>query len=155
MRDAELLRYLVLAAQREGNRILTDGLRPLGVTPSQAEVLRVLFDHGAMTLKALGAHLICETGSPSRLLATLVDSSLVERTGHPTDGRAVQLHLTAQGVERAEQIRTLETALYDDIDRRTGQLDLRACLELLHALVEEGPTGRALRRRQHRTPEPS
>ena len=45
MNEAEELRYLVLAAQREGNRMLAKGLHPLGLTPSQAEVLRVLQDH--------------------------------------------------------------------------------------------------------------
>lgn len=44
MRIAEELRYLILAIQREGNRLLAAELRPLGVTPSQAEVLRVLSD---------------------------------------------------------------------------------------------------------------
>jgi len=53
MRPAEELRYLILAIQREGNRLFASELRPLGVTPSQAEVLRVLNDHGPLTLTAL------------------------------------------------------------------------------------------------------
>lgn len=44
MEPIEELRYLVLAAQREGNRLLADGLQPLGLTPSQAEALRLLED---------------------------------------------------------------------------------------------------------------
>jgi len=40
--------------QREGNRLLAAELRPLGVTPSQAEVLRVLGDHGPLTLTVEG-----------------------------------------------------------------------------------------------------
>src|SRR5215212_5438791 len=44
MNEVEELRYLVLAAQREGNRMLAQGLRPLGLTPSQAEVETVLHD---------------------------------------------------------------------------------------------------------------
>ncbi|GHO54498.1 hypothetical protein KSB_29730 [Ktedonobacter robiniae] len=45
MQPAEELRYLILAAQREGERILTEVLRPLDLTPSQAEVLHVLQVH--------------------------------------------------------------------------------------------------------------
>jgi hypothetical protein len=41
MRTAEELRYLVLAAELEGKRQLARQLRPLGLTPAQAEVLRV------------------------------------------------------------------------------------------------------------------
>ena len=58
MRDAERLRYLVLAAQREGNRMLTEQLRSLGVTPSQAEGLRVLADRGPLSLKQVGELLV-------------------------------------------------------------------------------------------------
>lgn len=54
-------------------RLLAADLRPLGVTPSQAEVLRVLADHQPLTLIGLGELLICETGgSPSRLVDRLV-----------------------------------------------------------------------------------
>jgi hypothetical protein len=60
MKVAEELRYLILAIQREGNRLLAAELRPLGVTPSQAEVLRVLRDHGPLTLSALGGLLVAE-----------------------------------------------------------------------------------------------
>ena len=42
MRQAELIRYLVLAAQREGNRRLTRELLAIGLTPSQSEVMRIL-----------------------------------------------------------------------------------------------------------------
>lgn len=148
MRDAELLRYLVLAAQREGTRLLAEGLRPLGITPSQAEALRVLQDHGPMTLKDVGAHLVCESGSPSRLLSTLVDVGLVQRDLHPDDGRAVRLHLTLAGAALADQIRSLETQFYDDIDRRTAHLDVPATTELLRALVTDRPAGHAINRRE-------
>src|SRR3954451_20095746 len=78
MKVDEELRYLVLAIQREGNRLLAAELRPLGITPSQAEVLRVLRDHGPLTLNALGGLLVCETGnSPSRLVDCLVAQGLV------------------------------------------------------------------------------
>ena len=39
MDPVEELRYLVLAVQRDGNRALAALLRPLGVTPAQAEVI--------------------------------------------------------------------------------------------------------------------
>ena len=88
MKVVEELRYLVLAIQREGNRLLAAELRPLGITPSQAEVLRVLRDHGPMTLNALGGLLVCETGnSPSRLVDRLVAQGLVKRGIDKVDRR--------------------------------------------------------------------
>lgn len=147
MRHAERLRYAVLAAQREGNRILAEGLRPLGLTPSQAEALRVLEDHGPLSLKAVGEHLICETGSPSRLLSTLTDAGLVARTAHPEDGRAVLLGLTPAGVELTAGVRALEAALYADIDRRLNVADQQAALAALQTLIDQRPGGLALARR--------
>src|SRR5665811_1491799 len=66
VRQAELIRFLVLAAQREGSRRLTRELRAIGLTPSQSEVLRILADHGPLSLTGLGELLVCESGtSPS------------------------------------------------------------------------------------------
>src|SRR5215831_19475198 len=93
MQPVEELRYLILAAQREGNRILAEALRPLGLTPSQAEALRVLQDHEPLSLIALGDLLVCETGSPSRLVQGLVEDGLVERVPSTTDKRMVTLTL--------------------------------------------------------------
>ena len=44
--------------------MLAKGLHPLGLTPSQAEVLRVLQDHQPLSLMELGGLLVCETAAP-------------------------------------------------------------------------------------------
>ena len=79
MRPEEELRFLILGAQREGNRLLAAQLSPLGLTPSQAEVIRCLGDYGSMSLRALGELLVCESGSPSRLVDALVSREIVAR----------------------------------------------------------------------------
>jgi len=149
MRTAEELRYLILAIQREGNRILAAELRPLGVTPSQAEVLRVLADHQPLTLLALGELLVCETGgSPSRLVDRLVTAGLVRREPDPVDRRQVTLSLTNQGRRTARQITRAEERLYDVIDAHTEGQPVDQALMLLRALAAVFPAGAALARRQ-------
>jgi aspartyl-tRNA synthetase len=70
---------LILAAQREGNRLMAAALRPLGVTPAQAEVLQVLADRQPLTLTGLGELLVCESGTnPSRLVDRLVSAGLLK-----------------------------------------------------------------------------
>src|SRR5215207_6645107 len=108
MNEAEELRYLVLAAQREGNRMLAERLRPLGLTPSQAEVLRVLQEHQPLSLVELGGLLVCETGSPSRLVRRLVRAGLVERTPSEADKRRLTLSLTREGEEAASEVAEVE-----------------------------------------------
>lgn len=149
MRNAELIRYLVLAAQREGNLRLTRELRPLGVTPSQAEVIRVLADHEPLTLTGLGRLLICESGTnPSRLVDRLTDAGLVDRVTDPSDRRSVTLSLTPAGREVDAGIRLIEDRLYADIDANTAGIDLDTVFGLLQRLSAGQPSGDALEARR-------
>jgi len=152
VRTAEELRYLVLAAQREGNRLLAHHLRPLGLTPSQAEVLRVLADHQPLTIAGLGELLVCETGTnPSRLVDRLVTTGAIERTPGAHDRREVELTLTAKGKRLARRIATIEDALYRTLDRAAAGRNVDETLGLLRTFVNDLPAGQALIRRIERT----
>jgi DNA-binding MarR family transcriptional regulator len=145
MRTAEQLRYLVLGAQREGNRWLAGELRPLGLTPSQAEVLRVLGDAAPLSLSALGELLVCESGTnPSRLVDRLVAVELVERRTLETDRRAVELTLTIEGAALETKVRAIESAMYDGLDSVGSPAELAAAMEILERFVAGRPSGDAL-----------
>lgn len=148
MRPAEQLRYLILAIQREGNRLLAAELRPLGLTPSQGEVVRVLADHGPLTLQGLGELLVCETGgSPSRLVDRLVAAGLVRREADAADRRWVTLSLTETGERAAVQVGEIEERLYRRIDELTEGAPVDQALALLHQFAAAFPAGQALERR--------
>jgi MarR family transcriptional regulator, organic hydroperoxide resistance regulator len=148
----EELRYLVLAIQREGNRLLAAELRPLGITPSQAEVLRVLRDHGPLTLNALGGLLVCETGnSPSRLVERLVAQGLVKRSIDSVDRRYLALSLTTQGRALHRRIVTAENRLHRTMNDLVAGQPLDETITTLRALADAFPAGAALARR--RTPD--
>ncbi|GII56624.1 MarR family transcriptional regulator [Planotetraspora thailandica] len=148
MRPAEELRYLILAAQREGNRLLLQALRPLGITPSQAEVIRVLQDHQPLALNSLGDLLVCETGnSPSRLVDRLTSAGLVNRQISAHDRRHVELTLTEEGRHLAGQIATIEDDLYRSIDAAVEGRDTDQITGFLRAFVADMPAGQALARR--------
>ena len=143
----EELRYLILAVQREGNRLLADALRPLHLTPSQAEVLRVLQDHEPLSLIALGDLLVCETGSPSRLVQGLVEAGLIERIPSATDKRMVTLTLTGKGEELAAKVANIESQFYEAFTGIVNGTPLPDMLGLLWRVVEGRPAGMALARR--------
>jgi DNA-binding MarR family transcriptional regulator len=146
---AEELRYLVLAVQREGNRLLAAELRPLGITPSQAEVLRVLRDHGPLTLNALGGLLVCETGnSPSRLVDRLVAQGLIERDIDPDDRRYLALSLTKDGRALCRRIVAAERVLHKTIDKLVAGQPVSETISTLRAVAEAFPAGEALARRR-------
>ena len=153
MQPIEELRYLILAAQREGNRLFAEALRPLRLTPSQAEVLRVLQDHEPLSLVALGDLLVCETGSPSRLVQGLVEDGLVERIPSSTDKRMVTLTLTNLGREMAAKVAGLESQFYEAYAGLVKDAPLPEILEVLWRFVEGKPTGMALARRMGRETE--
>jgi MarR family transcriptional regulator, organic hydroperoxide resistance regulator len=146
----EQLRYRVLAAQRDGNRTLASLLKPVGVTPAQAEVLRVLDDaREPLTISGLGERLVCEPGSPSRLVSSLVEAGLVARRAHRSDARASTLELTAHGREQARQIAAVEARFYDALRERLTSTDddIEIALRVLREISGDGASATALRRR--------
>ena len=152
MKPIEQLRYLVLAAQREGNRFLAEALQPLALTPSQAEALRVLQEWQPLALIELGSLLVCEQGSPSRLVAGLIAAGYVARTPSPNDKRKVVLTLTPRGHAVARQVAELESAWYATLSTLIPDQQVEALLPILWSVVTDRPAGNALARRLQRLP---
>lgn len=151
MRTAELLRYLILAAQREGNRQLSLALRSLNLTSSQAEAIRVLGEFGPLSLRNLGELLICESGTnPSRLIDRLVTAGLVERDESPHDRRRVTLSLTKEGQRADKEVRLIEEQFYRQIEDLSAGIELEANIEFLFTLSSGTPAGIALKERIRR-----
>lgn len=141
------LRHLILATQREGNRWLGDALRPIGLTPSQAEILTVLAERDRLTLVELGRSIVCETGSPSRLVDHLVRRGLVERQPGTTDRRVVHLQLTESGQELAHRVGEAETVLNDLICRQLPAPEQEMLTASLRKLLDGSRSGEILQRR--------
>jgi DNA-binding MarR family transcriptional regulator len=145
----EELRYLILGAQREGARALADLLRPTGLTAAQAEVLAVLRDaRRPLTVREIGERLVCEGGSPSRLVATLVDAGLLRRGERPGDRRAVELSLTARGRTAARQVTDAERQLHEQLAAALGDRNVAAAARGLRKLVDGRAAGEAIARRR-------
>ena len=146
MKPAEELRYLILALQREGNRQLVEVLRPIGVTPAQAEVMQVLDQYGELSLSELGERLVCETGSPSRLVKSMVSEGLINREINPNDARALRLSLGEKGKGMIAQINQIEEMYNQSIAKLTVNLPipLETALDTLRELASGTPAGRAV-----------
>lgn len=148
MRTAEELRYLILAAQREGNRRLAAALSLIDLTPAQSEALRIVDDHGPLALNQLGDMLVCDSGtSPSRIVDRLVIAGLVQRHPGEHDRRQVRLTITAQGEAKAAQVRAIEDQLYEAIDGALRADDARILVRVLRAMTQGSPAGTALAKR--------
>ncbi len=140
----------MLAVQREGSRTLTEALRPLDLTPAQGEVLRVLQEFQPLSLIELGDLLVCESGSPSRLVNGMVEAGLIERVTSTVNRRKVTLTLTEKGQERAERVREVEQKMYRMISELLGEFSFPEIQEILWRFIEGRPAGDALARRTGR-----
>ncbi len=143
----EALRYLVLAVQREGDRMLVGILRPFGLTPSQAEVLAVLAEYAPISLAELGRLLVCEAGSPSRLVDSLVRKGLVYRRHSRTDRRSVQLQLTSAGFARLASLQAPADVIIQAVAQRLDPDERITLATLLSKLLVGLPTEGVIARR--------
>src|SRR3954447_9322336 len=152
MRPAEELRYLVLAAQREGNRLLAAALRPLGLTPAWAEAIIILDEHSPLTVKQLGDLLVCEGDHPSRLVDRMARADLILRSTSSSDRRAVELRLSPRATALVPQVRAIEDGLYDVVEQLLEAPSIEATNTSLRSFVAELPAGKALEaRKRHQT----
>ncbi|AKG33821.1 MarR family winged helix-turn-helix transcriptional regulator [Paenibacillus durus] len=144
---AEAVRYEILAVQRQGNRLLNNFLKEIGLTASQAEVLRILDEWKTLSLKDLGHLLICESGSPSRLLDRMTADGLVEKVVDPKDSRYVILQLTAQGLEKAKLVEGIEQRLYEQLMQLYSEEELETINSLLFRFLKGQALADTLKRR--------
>jgi DNA-binding MarR family transcriptional regulator len=148
MKPIEEFRYLVLAAQREGARALAMALKQHDLTPSQAEAIAVLRDAGRpLTVKEIGQRLVCEGGSPSRLMSTLTHKRLVQSTVGSEDRRTTLLSLSPDGIDAARTVSEIEQNLYLALSSILDHDQVAAVLPVLRAVVGQLPAGQALQRR--------
>ena len=150
MNQANELRYLILAAQREGSRLLAEQIRPLGITPAQAEVLVVLHEAQPLSLIEVGERLVCEGGSPSRLVDGMVKAELVQRNPAPNDLRKVSLTLTERGEYLYAQVAEVEQIFDQVVTGLSDQTTLDTVVDALWQFVGDKPADRALARRTGR-----
>jgi len=119
---------------------------PLGLTHAQYSLIASLYGltrrGRAPTQRELADFAELEQIYVSKLVRALADAGLVIRSPHPTDTRAVQLALTAKGVEVTEAavavVHALQHELTAPIGGPAGPRN-RALIETLRALLDRGP----------------
>jgi DNA-binding MarR family transcriptional regulator len=100
-RATNRLRYLILAIQAKGNRQLNSALEQAdaGVTSTQAEVLEVLAEQGALSQSDLATQLVCTKGNISRLLDRMEAKKLLSRDIDPESRRRTLIRISDEGRE--------------------------------------------------------
>ncbi len=89
--------FALHAATRAFGGLYRTALRDLGLTYPQYLVMLVLWEHGELPVKQIGAHLRLDSGTLSPLLKRLEAAGLVRRERSAADERSVTVHLTDAG----------------------------------------------------------
>jgi DNA-binding MarR family transcriptional regulator len=93
---------LVHNLDMQSNARMRERVAKLGLTVAQASALREFTE--PMTIGELAGRMSCEPSNATVVIDNLEKLRLIERRPHPSDRRAKQLHLTAEGAERRDQL---------------------------------------------------
>ncbi|MEU5840706.1 MarR family transcriptional regulator [Rhodococcus sp. NPDC047139] len=110
------------------------------VSLTQISAMATLAQEGAMTPGALAARERVQPPSMTRVIASLHELGLVERTPHPTDGRQIIVTLSDAGHELlADEAQAREVWLTERLDKLDAQSleTLRDAVGILTAIVAE------------------
>ncbi len=113
---------------------LTEALRPLGLTPTQYNVLRILRGAGAEGLcgREIAERLVARVPDVPRLLDRMEGMGLIGRRRDTEDRR----HVTATIRPKGEQVLDAARPAVDAVERsRLGRLSERTLLTLIEGLA--------------------
>lgn len=112
---------------------VAETLKPLGLSPTQYNVLRILrgAEPNGLACREIGERMITRDPDVTRLLDRLEDRGLVARTRSREDRRVITTHITDDGLQI---LGTLEAPIADLHTRQLGHLgavQLRTLIALL------------------------
>ncbi|WP_167629289.1 MarR family winged helix-turn-helix transcriptional regulator [Listeria valentina] len=149
MDKIEELRYLIKAADREGEDIYRKMLASLQITPSQNEVLKILSFKDGLSISEIGELLICGSDSPSRIVQRLIDKEYVVKKVNPKDVRKSAIHLTRSGAAILKEATKIEDQFNAHIKTLLAdQIDINLLINVLTKQIEGTKTEQQINQRK-------
>lgn len=108
----------------------------------------VLQQYETLTLIELGERLVCENGSPSRLVNSMVKAGWVQKARSAEDGRAVLLTLTEQAHKVLPELNQINAAYNQGVGDLLDDATMQVALDMLWKIVGETSSGKALQYRK-------
>lgn len=132
---ASTLRSAILRLSRQ---IRAQRLVDVELTANQMSALGALARHGPMTVTELAAYEQVKPPSITRTINCMVESGLVERSPHPTDGRQVMVGLTPHAEKTIVALRARRDAWLEEKADHLSATErdvLRRALPVLEKLI--------------------
>ena len=126
--------FPLYACSREMIKLYKPYLDELGLTYTQYITMMVLWEHKAMTVKALGQELYLDSGTLTPLLKKLEEKGLVTRRRSDLDERNLIVTLTELGESMRDQALHIPAEMTKCIN--LPKEDIRDLYRMLHQLLE-------------------
>ena len=126
--------FPLYAASREVIKLYKPYLDELGLTYTQYITMMVLWEHKAMTVKALGQELFLDSGTLTPLLKKLEEKGLVTRRRSGLDERNLIVTITELGEEMKDRALHIPGEMMKCIN--LPREDIRELYRMLRQLLE-------------------
>ena len=126
--------FPLYACSREMIKLYKPFLDELGLTYTQYITMMVLWEHKAMTVKALGQELYLDSGTLTPLLKKLEEKGLVTRHRSDLDERNLIVTITEKGEAMRDQALHIPGEMTKCIN--LPKEDIRDLYRMLHQLLE-------------------
>ena len=126
--------FPLYACSREMIKLYKPYLDELGLTYTQYITMMVLWEHKAMTVKALGQELYLDSGTLTPLLKKLEEKGLVTRRRSDLDERNLIVTITELGESMRDQALHIPSEMTKCIN--LPKEDIRDLYRMLHQLLE-------------------
>ena len=126
--------FPLYACSREMIKLYKPWLDELGLTYTQYITMMVLWEHKAMTVKALGQELYLDSGTLTPLLKKLEEKGLVTRRRSDLDERNLIVTITESGEALKDQALHIPAEMAKCVN--LPQDDIRELYRMLHQMLE-------------------
>ena len=107
---------LIGNARRQIRQAFWARFGPLGLTPQQGWMLRILSAHGPLSLHGLAQWLFMDDPTACRIVKSLQDKNLVESSPDPGHGRRNIIKVSAEGARLAPALDQIADGLGRDLE---------------------------------------
>ncbi len=126
--------FPLYACSRETIKLYKPYLDELGLTYTQYITMMVLWEHKAMTVKALGQELFLDSGTLTPLLKKLEEKGLVTRRRSDLDERNLIVTITELGESMKDRALHIPAEMAKCVN--LPQDDIRDLYRMLHQMLE-------------------
>ncbi|MCU0715078.1 MAG: MarR family transcriptional regulator [Pirellula sp.] len=110
---------------------------PYGVTADQFVLLLALSCGEALTQRELSSRIGSDPSTVRAMLVLLERAALIERSTHPSDGRAKTVALSAAGRVKVKQLWALSQSIRDRMQTALGSIESSTLVGYLNQLANE------------------